>query len=101
MDENKIEKLLYQIGEEEVKIPPEDEDIVEKAKSYIEYRHLRYLIPLGFVLNIVIIIFMVVSILPKMSLKDIILWCNISFSLSNGIIALCILCFNNLQEKFE
>ncbi|MBE6063832.1 hypothetical protein [Clostridium cochlearium] len=99
MDENKIEELLFQIGEEEIKAPPED--IVEKTKNHLEYRHLRYLIPLGFILNMVIVAIIIFSILPKMSLKQIILWCNICFSLGNGIIALTILCLNNLQEKFE
>lgn len=99
MDENKIEKILFQIGEEEIKAPPED--IVEKTKNHLEYRHLRYLIPLGFILNMVIVAVIIFSILPKMSLKHVILWCNICFSLGNGIIALTILCFNNLQEKFE
>ncbi|SQB36193.1 hypothetical protein [Clostridium cochlearium] len=99
MDENKIEELLFQIGEEEIKAPPED--IVEKTKNHLEYRHLRYLIPLGFILNMVIVAVIIFSVLPKMSLKQIILWCNICFSLGNGIIALTILCLNNLQEKFE
>lgn len=99
MNENKIEKLLYEIGEDKVKTPPED--IVKRAKKYVEYRYLKYILPFVFVLNIGFMVFIILSILPKMSLKDILLWCNISFSLSNGIIAFTILCFNNLQEKFE
>lgn len=99
MDENKIEELLYEIGEDKAKTPPED--IVKRAKKYIEYRYLKYILPFAFVLNIGFMIFIILSILPKMSLKDILLWSNISFSLSNGIIALSILCFNNLEEKFE
>lgn len=98
MDENKIEKLLYEIGNESIEAP---EQLISKTKDYIQYEPLIYAIPLSFIVNLLFIIGMVYFYMSYINLKYFYLIINIAFTISNAVIAVFLLLFFKFNKLID
>ncbi|WP_315115993.1 hypothetical protein [uncultured Clostridium sp.] len=98
MDENKLEELLFEIGDETIEAPRK---LVIKTKNYMDNKYHKlfiYLIPLSIILYIMLASTMVYLSLYYINAKYIYIMLNTAFTISNAIVVIFLLLYSKFNE---
>ncbi|MEW9095783.1 MAG: hypothetical protein AB2417_11945 [Clostridiaceae bacterium] len=102
MDENRLEELLFEIGDETVETPRE---LVIKTKAYMDDKYNKlfiYLIPLSIILYTIFASTIVYLSLHYINVKYIyIMMLNTAFTISNAIIVIFLLLYTKFNESIN
>ncbi|MBU5483863.1 hypothetical protein KQI86_05940 [Clostridium sp. MSJ-11] len=101
MDENRLEELLFEIGDETVEAPRE---LVIKTKTYMYDKYHKlfiYLIPLSIILYTIFASTIVYLSLHYISTKYIYIMLNTAFTISNATIVIFLLLYSKFNESIN
>lgn len=101
IDENKLEELLFEIGDETAEAPKE---LVIKTKNCMDDKYHKlfiYLIPLSIILYTMLASTMVYLSLYYINAKYIYIMLNTAFTISNATIVIFLLLYSKFNESIN